>query len=366
MPRSVVFQTDGRIDIRAITVFGMNAKPNAIGTAIGRFGTGLKYAIATILRKGCQVELWIGADRHVFYTKSTHFRSEAFEQVRMKSEERSFTFWKPKYIELPFTTELGKDWELWQAFRELESNTRDEGGLTFMIDQDKFEPSHQETHIVVTGDDFVEEYLNIDKTFLPNAMTQREASERLEVLDRGNKFVYYRGLRVLELEKPTVFTYNFLSYVSLTEDRTMKYQWEVDTEVINHVLHSKDEELIRKVVEASEDNYEHSLKWNYVNTTPSDAFMRVMARSRRATSGARSYYSGYAPSDEPLKVNPLDNHPGIWDAKDEEPTSDGLIQLRLEDENEKQVCIMLGDPEVLQAIIDLLNKARKNGVKDDG
>src|ERR1700733_12022356 len=49
----IVFENYGEIEIDAITTFGVSVKegPNPIGF----FGTGLKYAVAVLLRHGCKV-----------------------------------------------------------------------------------------------------------------------------------------------------------------------------------------------------------------------------------------------------------------------------------------------------------------------
>ena len=47
---SIIFTNQGEIDIRAVTTFGVSVKND--NSAIGMFGTGLKYAIAIILRHG--------------------------------------------------------------------------------------------------------------------------------------------------------------------------------------------------------------------------------------------------------------------------------------------------------------------------
>ena len=54
--------------------------------------------------------------------------------------------------QLPFTTELGKNWEVWQAYRELHSNTLDESGV---ITDKKV---HNDTVIEVEGSAIEKEY----------------------------------------------------------------------------------------------------------------------------------------------------------------------------------------------------------------
>ena len=84
--RHVVFKTPGLIDIRAFTVMGLSSKPNS-DSPIGKFGTGLKMAIAVLVRNGIPVTLWIGRTKYTFRKKRIKFRGEeTFEQILMIKE----------------------------------------------------------------------------------------------------------------------------------------------------------------------------------------------------------------------------------------------------------------------------------------
>ena len=116
---------------------GAHAKPNT-ANPIGYFGTGLKYAIAVLVRLGAEPVVWIGRDRFSFSKRSSTFRGTPLETIVMRvlkeKNKRATTY------ELPYTTAYGKAWEVWQAFRELESNTRDEGGTIWTFDSDAVFP----------------------------------------------------------------------------------------------------------------------------------------------------------------------------------------------------------------------------------
>lgn len=54
----IVFENEGEIDPQLIMLIGVNVK--ASDSAIGFFGTGLKYAIACLLRWGEEIEIQSG------------------------------------------------------------------------------------------------------------------------------------------------------------------------------------------------------------------------------------------------------------------------------------------------------------------
>src|SRR5437867_1027619 len=96
-----VFENPGVIDPRSITTFGVSSKDNA-SKAIGFFGTGLKYAIAILLRNGCGITIYSGGKKYTFGVFKEEIRNDTFQIVTMNN------------VKLGFTTELGKTWEMWQ------------------------------------------------------------------------------------------------------------------------------------------------------------------------------------------------------------------------------------------------------------
>ncbi len=85
----VVFKTPTILDIRAITMFGLSAKPNS-KNPIGYFGTGLKLAIATLIRHNIPIQIYIGKKHYSFEKRPEEFRDQPFEQVWMKRPHCGF------------------------------------------------------------------------------------------------------------------------------------------------------------------------------------------------------------------------------------------------------------------------------------
>lgn len=293
----VIHITPGLLDVRGFTILGLHAKPNS-KNPIGKFGSGLKYAIATLLRLECSIRVFIGKTEYEFYTSQGDFRGVDYKQLRMKKREGFTSRWR--YIELPFTMEFGKFWKSWQAYRELESNTRDESGETFLGEFDQSKLRDDYTTIVVSGRAYEEAYMERDKVFLPNALTVREGDERVQVFNEPSKHLYWRGVRVFDLEKPSVYTYNILDDMELTEDRTLKYMWDAQSKIAAYVARSKDHKLINAVVSAdAEKFFEGRLDWDYAYTTPSESFKEVLSKkkSRGGYIAPRAllYYNKYTP-----------------------------------------------------------------------
>jgi hypothetical protein len=76
----IIFENGGIIERAAIFTMGVNVKENA--QPIGHFGTGLKFAIATILRNGGEIQIFCGdAEVITFYTQQEVVRGKETAKV---------------------------------------------------------------------------------------------------------------------------------------------------------------------------------------------------------------------------------------------------------------------------------------------
>ena len=214
------FWTNTVIPIEGFTTFGINAKPNSTNP-IGFFGTGLKYAVAIILRHGGTIRLFIDGVEYEFYVKDKDFRGKVFQQCRMKKRKGVLSRWN--HVDLPFTTELGKNWELWQAYRELESNTRDEGGESYEVTGSDADRESKGTYIEVDCKCFVDVAAEDNLVFLDSKGKLIYEGTRFDVYDSPSKWIYFRGVRAHDLRYPARFTYDLKApHFELSEDRSIK------------------------------------------------------------------------------------------------------------------------------------------------
>jgi hypothetical protein len=277
----VVFKTQTLLDLRAITTFGLNAKPNT-KSPIGFFGTGLKMAIAVLIRNKVPIRLFIGDTEYEFKEFPGDFRDVGYTGILMRKKTSLMKMFIQ--TQLPFTTELAKNWTLWQAFRELESNTRDEGGSTsteFLKDLG-VEITGQAGHttiIVGPSEEFAKVYEEHDKIFLPEALQTFDWGDKdIQIFKQPSNYIYYRGIRVLDLAKPSIFTYNIVAPTELTEDRTIKYEWDVRDKIQRFLATQEDRGLINQLLNATDDHWESGLTWDSEYATkPSAVFLDTLA-----------------------------------------------------------------------------------------
>lgn len=265
--KSIIFRNKGEIDIRAFTSFGVNAKES--GNAIGYFGTGLKYAIAVLLREGCHISVGSGEKLIEFALSPSNFRGKEFEFISMRIDDAEPT-------ELGYTTELGKNWEMWCAYRELACNCMDEGGDAYEEDTMLTPLEAGMTHIRISGEKFIEAHHNRGEALLET--TPLAVMPRLEVHYGCRPHLFYKGVRVAQVEA-CLFTYNVLSGMKLTEDRTLTSLYDFKTVIAKSLLtDTNDTQLLKAVLLAEDDYIEHHLDFDWESVVPSETFLEVVGK----------------------------------------------------------------------------------------
>ena len=304
----VTFQNKGLIDVHGIDTFGVCVKP-ATNNPIGYFGTGLKYAIAVLMRENQKLTMHLGEWRCTFDVKKHNIRGEAFDIVRMNGKE------------LPFTTELGKNWELWMAYRELYANTIDEEDA--VVTDGEIPPHTECTTFVVEGDAFDVIHEQHGQIFLETE--PRHTLEGLEIhddLDAGN-WIYYRGIRVYELPKRAMYNYNLTEKLKLTEDRTIGSISDVHMAIAKAIVKCDDVALIRQMLLADSRFFESTIDYHWWVVRPGETFNKVIERymggGTSFNTSARDLYKRDHPEEDApdiiqMETIPMEQRRKLWAA----------------------------------------------------
>jgi hypothetical protein len=247
----VAFTNAGLIDSRMWSTFGVSVKDTE--SAIGQFGTGLKYAIAVLMREDRSMRIVSGGVEYIFGTTEVDFRGKGFKQITCNGEP------------LPFTTHLGGKWELWMAYRELYSNCLDEGGD---------HGDDGDTVIYAELGDIRHEDIFLD------AANKKVAASSLNctVYCGQSNFLFYKGVRVKKLSKPSLYTYD-LKQVTLTEDRTIKTMWEVPQRIASAL--SCGVRFAEGVLLNSKGFWEEDVDFEYLSLTLPDRIVELVGRYRK-------------------------------------------------------------------------------------
>ena len=262
---SIIFTNPGEIDVRAIVTFGVSVKDT--DNPIGYFGTGLKYAIAVLLRNSQEITVYSGTECYIFNTKTITVRGKEFSAVTMNDTE------------IGFTTDVGKNWELWMAYRELYCNVLDEEGTVGHYQRhNEPKPCAGTTTIIVDGDQFTQIYRQRASYFINNDRTADWAVGSMQIYNEPSKSFFYKGVRVAHFPTPFLCTYNYVGHMDLTEDRTVTSEGDVYYKIVEAITDACDESLVEHVLTAPEDVKEHELPYHYRWSQPGSVFATVCAR----------------------------------------------------------------------------------------
>lgn len=290
---TVHFANRGQLDLAVLRTMGVSVKET--DSPIGFFGTGLKFAVATLLRTGHRVSIWVGGEERVLSARPQEIRGQTFQMVCLGDEV------------LAYTTDLGKNWEVWQAYRELASNARDEPDC--LITDAPVDPRSHDTCISVEGEAIAAAHRDRATIFCEGRVVCAVPG-LAEVREGRSRHVYYRGVRVHTLQQPAQYTYNLLRAVDLTEDRTMKYPFQSNT-ILGELVarHVEDREVLDAVIMSQSEDFERTFAFEYVHEG-SPAFMeRVAALAHNAGihSGAHRLWVKSAPSTDVYEDAILDD-----------------------------------------------------------
>jgi hypothetical protein len=242
-----------------IRTMGVSVKEG--DSPIGYFGTGLKFAIASLLRTGHTVRLFREGKLIDFDAEPTVIRGEQFNVVTMNGER------------LGFTTQLGKNWTPDMAYRELHSNCLDEGGMI----SDWMPKNPGGTLFIIGGDGIERAYAERDTMFLSGEPVAK--LHRVEAFPGSSKYGFYRGVRALNLEQAAIFSWSVTADLELTEDRTIKNAYSFMSHVRSAIAQSTDRDLLERVLLTPRDSFEGSLDFEHTYM-PGSVFMEVCGKYR--------------------------------------------------------------------------------------
>lgn len=291
---TIISENPGEADPRALTTLGVNVKEDE-ESAIGFFGTGFKFSVATILRHGERITLQVGTKEMAFETQRVEIRGKPFDIVTLDGQE------------LGFTTELGKNWEMWMAYRELWANAKDEGGEVRSGRAPK--PAEGLTRVLVDGPAFEKAHATRRDFILHTSPLEVVVRAGCEIHPGESGCVFYKGFKVYDLPLRSKYTYNIIGNVQLTEDRTLASYWEAQYHIGRAITGSQDTDYLRSVVSLPEDSY-WEVGDDLVSTVGSAEFLEVVGEriKRKRGSVPHNLFRAYRKHAEPEAPNvlPLD------------------------------------------------------------
>ncbi len=220
---------------------------------IGYFGSGLKYALTVFLREGIELNIWSGLKPISLSTVTEQFRGEEFRVLTIADQKTNLT------------TEMGIDWKLWQAVREVYCNALDEEEFNSEV-VEEIVPIEGQTqfYITITGNEQIEAILNNwDRYFARDRKIHAGCDTGTVMFPlETNISVYRKGIRCYDEPSPSLFDYD-LKHIDITESRLIRYSFQLREAMARIWGESATETMIDKLVTAcSGDTIKTVLEYN--------------------------------------------------------------------------------------------------------
>lgn len=220
MKKFLEIKSKGKIDIQAFSLIGASSKRND-SSKIGMYGSGNKYAISTLLRKGIEFYVFSGKDEIKFTTRDQKFRDQNFKVILINGNETSLT-----------TTMGGNDWDTaFAPIREIYSNAMDEDDEAEINEIEVIDPEEDYTKFYIEMTPDVEHfYKNVGLYFCTkneNVIFANKYGAIYKNADSDFKTrIFRKGILAYENQNKSVFHYNFVD-IEINESRVIKYQFQL-------------------------------------------------------------------------------------------------------------------------------------------
>jgi hypothetical protein len=226
MKKYILIQNDGEIEPNSFELIGASTKRGEAGK-IGFFGSGLKYSIAYMMRKGIDFKIYSGMQEFHFTTKSEFLKDKSFERICINNTPTSYT------------TTMGPTWtEDWFVLREIYCNAVDEGSCTLVKETENVLPSDGKTRIFIEQTASLKQaidnwngYFSDERTpiisvpevytcYIGTSDTEPANTQSVDIYEKTEGVIYRKGIRVYKNDD-YLFDYGMKS-VDVNEDRTAK------------------------------------------------------------------------------------------------------------------------------------------------
>ena len=281
----LLIKNEGLIEVAALHLMGASSKRRD-ETKIGMFGTGNKYALSYLFRNDYRIRIFSGNEEIKIELKSQKFRDQSFDVIYINGQQTSLT------------TEMGPNWNLWKAIRELYCNAIDEGNsLLYVVDTIK--SVSNETHVYIEITLELDEFLkNYDEYFSFKKEVLYSSSDG-EILRRtgsgGN--IYRKGIRCLEKDTNSIFDYNFFS-LDVNEERLVIHYWSLYQKLWDTILGCNVPSLIKEFFKSlSEKMFEYNALYLVSFHTPSQEVIDYLDTQRIVP----DKYAGWLEQEDLLK-----------------------------------------------------------------
>lgn len=271
---------------------------------IGKFSSGLKFAISLFLINGTECFITSGNYEYRFGTKELKIGEKTKEVIVIKQTDIT-SKQETEYV-TGFAKNMALHWDYWMAFREIYSNTLDEGGVV-LFPGDSYK--RYDTTFEIEVDDNVQEIIDCWGNYFINEEPIIENSEVKLFNSPDNKLrIYKQGILIFEdLDQKSLYNYDY-KHAGIDERRVLNDHWNLKYAIASCISKTEDLDFINNYLCQNkypngfweeEFNHENDLGEKWVITANSltkneepivttSSLFKAMSKDNRFKIGVRS------------------------------------------------------------------------------
>lgn len=248
-------ENDGEIDINAILLLGASSK-RGDSSKIGFFGSGLKYALAVLLKNNIPFHIYSGEKEIKVSTTKEKFRGVDVEIIKVNNRKTSLT------------TDMGPDWKPWFAIREIYCNAIDEGNHDIGISKEPTPVKGKTTFFVKFDYQLSELFSNWNLYFSEKREDiVHSSAEQGTTVFSGNKdrfIIYRKGVQAHIDSQKSLYHYD-LTWATINESRILSSYWQINYSLPKIWGKIATKEMIIELFNNFSNTVEEKLDWDGVS-----------------------------------------------------------------------------------------------------
>ena len=262
----VYFNTPTQISLLDITSMGDSVKAGD-DSKIGTFDSGLKYAIALLLRHDVGIKICT-LDDNVLNTEFIFDTNNVVDEVTGKTKELIVVNVNGVEHVTGFAKKLGFNWELWMALRELWSNMLDENG-DITLDTHNIKAKTFVELEFEEGSDFHSLWMNKGSyIFDENEFEQiYTISNKVKAVksECGTLKIFKNNILVYKSDTISNFWYN-ITFGEIDERRILSDVSSVNTTIKSAILRTDNELFLREIISSDFTYNDNDFLAGYYNS----------------------------------------------------------------------------------------------------
>lgn len=217
MKSFLIISNKNLIEIEDLTLLGSSTK-RGNEEKIGQFGSGWKYALATLMREDLTPIIYSGLEEIKIDTSITIHRNTPKEIITVNNEKTSIT------------TSTGLEWNLWMAIREIISNAIDEEEFDYNIiniaskseqlDFSNYQEENYSKVIIPMNSKLSNIIMNFDNYFSFDRKPYFRCKnfKIFKKKEKSETIIYRKGIRCYDSSNSSIYDFDF-NNLNINESR---------------------------------------------------------------------------------------------------------------------------------------------------